>query len=108
MKCKFCGGSGKDNWMVGTDFLPCPVCNGTGEIKEKPMTNEEWFATLSTEEKAMAIVLCCPYEADWFGENFKKRMEQRMKNLSQSAYGYEKGINKIKEWLKKPHREIGK
>lgn len=52
MKCKFCGGSGKDNWMVGTVFLPCPVCNGTGEITQ---TNEEWFCQLSTEEKAKWI-----------------------------------------------------
>ncbi len=70
-----------------------------------PMTNEQWFCSLSTEEKAMAIVLCCPYEINWFGENFEKRMEQRMKDLSQSAQGYGLGIQKIKEWLKQPHRE---
>lgn len=68
-----------------------------------PMTNENWFISLPTEEKAMIIVLCCPYEADWFGENFEKRMKQRMKNLSQSAQGYELGVQKIKEWLKQPH-----
>ena len=84
----------------------CPICGGTGNTTNNiPPTNEQWFCSLSTEAKAMAIVLCCPYEADWFRENFEKRMEQRMKNLSQSAYGYEKGIQKIKEWLKQPHKE---
>ena len=67
MKCKFCGGSGKDNWMVGTDFLPCPVCNGTGEIKEKPMTNEEWLEQASTEEKALFLDKIC-YSA-WGDKN---------------------------------------
>ena len=75
------------------------------EEKRKNQTNEKWFASLTTEEKAMAIVLCCPYEINWFGENFEKRMEQRMKNLSQSAQGYELGIQKIKEWLEQPHKE---
>ena len=108
MKCKACGGTGV-KVIYGSGYkregIDCPQCNGTGEVKQ---TNEEWFATLSTEEKAMVIVLCCPYEADWFGENFEKRMEQRMKNLSQSAQGYKLGIQKIKEWLKQPHREVGK
>ena len=116
MKCTNCNGTGKERkgfyektgvnkWEMVWDDVPCEECDGTGEIE---VTNEEWFADLTTEEKAMVIVLCCPYEVDWFGENFEKRMEQRLKNFSQSAYGYEKGINKIKEWLKQPHREIGK
>ena len=34
------------------NLIECPVCDGTGEILQ---TNEEWFATLSTEEKAKAL-----------------------------------------------------
>ena len=52
MKCKFCDGSGKDYWCLNGVPYPCPVCNGTGEIKDEPLTNEEWFCSLSTEEKA--------------------------------------------------------
>ena len=122
MKCPKCNGYGYIDNLEG-DGLKCPKCNGTGFIRThkivpwkrmeydlcdgtgvvEPLTNEEWFNRLTTEEKAIAIVLCCPYEADWFGDNFEKRMEQRMKNLSHSAYGYEKGIQRINEWLKQPH-----
>ena len=96
--------------MLG-DIEPISAQEFMRQMKEilkeerKNQTNEEWFTGLSTIEKAIVIVLCCPYEADWFGENFEKRMEQRMKNLSQSAYGYEKGIDKIKDWLKAVHRD---
>lgn len=104
--CMNCWGTGKvpDFWDETKNII-CPRCNGSG--KEPQQTNEEWFCSLSTEEKAMAIVLCCPYEINWFGENFEKRMEQRMKNLSQSAQGYGLGIQKIKEWLKQPHEHKG-
>ena len=92
--------------MLG-DIEPISAQEFMRQMKEilkeerKNQTNEEWFTGLSTIEKAIVIVLCCPYEADWFGENFEKRMEQRMKNLSQ----YEKGIDKIKDWLKAVHRD---
>ena len=110
MKCKACNGTGyvtaciyeSDKIGFVDKNYECAVCLGTGQIKQ---TNEAWFASLTTEEKAMAIVLSCPYEINWFGENFEKRMEQRMKNLSQSAQGYELGIQKIKAWLQEPHKE---
>ena len=116
MKCPECGGKGKVSkyFYEKVGFgkyekvcadVQCEECDGTGEIEQ---TNEEWFDTLSTEEKAMAIVLCCPYEINWFGENFEKRMEQRMKNLSQSAQGYGLGIQKIKKWLKQPSQRRDK
>lgn len=52
MKCKFCDGSGKDYWGLNGEPYPCPVCNGTGEIKEEPLTNDEWRRTCSAEEFA--------------------------------------------------------
>ena len=52
MKCKFCDGSGKDYWCLNGVPYPCPVCNGTGEIKDEPLTNEEWLHTLNTEQLA--------------------------------------------------------
>ena len=110
MKCKACNGTGyvtaciyeSDEIGFVDKNYECAVCHGTGKIKQ---TNETWFASLTTEEKAMAIVLCCPYEINWFGKNFEKRIKQRMKNLSQSTQVYELGIQKIKAWLQEPHKE---
>lgn len=48
MKCEYCNGNG----VIINDALrrtSCPVCGGKGDIEQ---TNEEWFDTLSTEEKA--------------------------------------------------------
>jgi len=83
MKCKFCDGSGKDYWCLNGVPYPCPVCNGTGEIKDKPQTNEEWRRTCSTEE-------------------FAKWLEDKMTWAAQeqgtfTAKGWEM-------WLKQPHR----
>lgn len=52
MKCKFCDGSGEDYWCLNGVPYPCPVCNGTGEIKDEPTTNDEWRRTCSVEEFA--------------------------------------------------------
>lgn len=101
MKCPICGGTAyayaceDEN---GKMPIKCPWC-GYSEVQ----TNEEWFDKLSTEEKAMVIICCCPYESDWFGDNFEKRIEQRIKDISKATYGYEHGVNKIKNWLKQPH-----
>ena len=50
MKCKYCDGTGTSNWCINGTFQTCAYCNGSGE--EKPMTNEEWRKTCSTEEFA--------------------------------------------------------
>ena len=100
MICPDCGGKGGDTYDV-FGWVKCRTCNGTGEIEQ---TNEEWFDRLSTEEKAMVIICCCPYESDWFGDNFEKRMEQRIKDISKATHGYERGVNKIKKWLKEKHQ----
>ena len=52
MKCPKCGGSGFDV-VHGFD---CVSCDGKGEIE---VTNEEWFCTLSTEEKAKFFDKIC-------------------------------------------------
>lgn len=54
MKCPKCNGRKKilepcDGALLGTVLVTCDVCDGTGEVT---MTNEEWFCSLSTEEKA--------------------------------------------------------
>lgn len=55
MKCKFCDGSGEDYWCLNGVPYPCPVCNGTGEIKDESLTNDEWRRTCSTEKFAKWI-----------------------------------------------------
>ncbi len=52
MDCPKCQGVGMIE--VGTAFthyFPCEYCDGTGKI----VTNEEWFDSLSTEEKARQL-----------------------------------------------------
>ena len=76
MKCPECSGHKNFVSLAGTPFevvRPCKRCNGTGEID---ITNEEWFISLSTEEKA-----------EWLADkiNSKKRWV---------------------EWLKEKHNEM--
>ena len=60
MKCKACNGKGyytgciyeSDEIGFVDKNYECAVCHGTGQIEQ---TNEKWFASLTTEEKAMAI-----------------------------------------------------
>ena len=49
MKCKYCNGTG-EHINDANRMTTCEFCGGTGVIK--PLTNEEWFCQLSTEEKA--------------------------------------------------------
>ena len=56
MKCPKCkGGTGRVPRPDGTELfgltelMTCDLCHGTGEVE---LTNEEWFCSLSTEEKA--------------------------------------------------------
>lgn len=90
-----------------TDGCPAKAEHGgalrCSAYKPQEQTNEEWFCKLSAEEKAMVIICCCPYESDWFGDNFEKRIEQRIKDISKATVGYKHGVNKIKNWLKQPH-----
>ena len=76
--CAACWGTGKvpDFWDNDKEVI-CPHCNGTG--KEPPMTNEDWFVDLSTEEKA-----------EWLTDFVSKQNKNRLEWYW---------------WLKQPHRE---
>lgn len=55
MKCPRCNGEGSIPYHIADDMFDedvCPMCNGTGKIKQ---TNEEWFCSLPTEEKAEVL-----------------------------------------------------
>ena len=81
MKCKFCNGTGSIN------NIQCPSCEGFGQISEQ--TNEEWFTSLSTEEKAKTII-CLAVNS----------MNKKQKGL------IENDVNEIIRWLKEKHNEM--
>ena len=81
MKCPECDGRGYLEELLSTKYLgkfpqykmiECSVCHGKGEINAfKPMTNEEWFCSLSTEEKAKAMKkLVAKWRMNNFVENY--------------------------------------
>ena len=89
MKCPKCGGNGKEYWngnvFCNTGF-ECDKCHGTGEVEQ---TNEEWFASLSTEEKANFFhdIVIRSVQATWDG-----------KKPDYPTYLYDWEM-----WLKQPH-----
>ena len=100
MKCKFCDGSGKDYWCLNGVPYPCPICNGTGEIKDKPQTNEEWFCQLSTEEKAKWMFRLT-YKCYWCGREYEKTKKYNEKECPfHKCLDDSKGF---KKWLKEKH-----
>ena len=80
MKCLNCDGTGIDD-----DRLICYRCGGTGEIEQ---TNEEWFCSLSTEEKAKWIA------------------EEKMCRGYFIFPSMEEAIQDALEWLKEKHNEV--
>ena len=85
--CPACGGTGKvvhpmmsmngDEYTGEWEQHECEACNGTGVVE--PLTNEEWFNGLATEEKAKRII-----------------------NI---AVNSDCDYRTIVEWLKQPHKE---
>lgn len=65
----------------------CAECKGTGETNDY-MTNEEWFTSLTTEEKAEFLV---------------KIELSAMHPVKRGAVDMEKFIEEVVEWLKQPH-----
>ena len=87
MKCKVCDGRG---------FFPtsniaakiCPQCDGTGEVEQ---TNEEWFCSLSTKEKAKEIY---------------KIAKDDFKELRKLFYGVANDdCDAVAMWLKEKHND---
>jgi len=50
MKCPYCN-NGVSIYSIPGFCWPCTICNGTGEVQ----TNEEWFDSLPTIEKAKLL-----------------------------------------------------
>lgn len=93
MKCPKCNGKGEFFNEVYNDgkrrreiLIKCNKCNGTGEV---PMTNEDWFTSLSTEEKA-----------EWLIEFAIRLIPCELIVVSKKIKTYK---NNILEWLKEAH-----
>ena len=92
--CPWCDGKGKKYLQVFNETMECAYCNGTGKL---PMTNEEWFCGLSTEEKAKFFkdisekCLSCGAVVDY-------------DEVGECPFGRcRTGINEYEEWLKEKH-----
>ena len=81
MKQEFCIHEKYCQRHIGQNFDSCILFSRNS----KPMTNEEWFCQLSTEEKAK--FMCNIYE---MGKNGKE---------------YFMRLDKAVEWLKQPHHD---
>lgn len=94
MKCKACNGTGyvtacvyeSDEIGFVDKNYECAVCNGTGQIEQ---TNEEWFSSLSTKEKAEVL-------NDLYWEfNYKARL----------YYNFEPTEKSFEKWLREVHEK---
>ena len=82
--CPKCNGRGTVGYFHIDHFvdIECDRCNGSGEVE---MTNEEWFASLPTEEKAKWIA------------------EEKMCRGYFIFPSMEEAIQDALEWLKEKH-----
>lgn len=84
-KCKGCGMMDVDDGIFTIHGYDCDYCLGTGYIE--PMTNEEWFCGLSTEDKAEVL-----YKFYCDGRNDEL---QRYVSINEKSFV---------DWLKQPHK----
>ena len=84
MKCYVCNGRG---YFPVSNIAAkiCPQCDGTGEIEQ---TNEEWFCSLPTEEKA-----------DFLADLYPKSAGEALIKISNGDK------ERWERWLKQPHTE---
>ena len=93
MICKTCLGKG---WIINKDYtdrIECPACHGT---KETNPTNEDWFCSLSTAEKAEfldAIHTSYCVTGDWLHD--------------EDVHGHGMKREDWELWLKQPHTSRG-
>ena len=86
-KCEACCGSGYINFWTDDGHISmrtCRRCDGYGYIKAKPMTNEEWFCSLSTTEKAefLSTMAKKAESISWWDDWLKEKHESEGSDVS--------------------------
>ena len=86
MICPKCNGRGTVGYFHIDHFvdIECDRCNGSGEVSEVEMTNEEWLHSLNTEQLAEILV----YMAE---------------DKSETKTVHKENVGKCVWWLKQPH-----
>ena len=88
-------------------FVECKKCHGTGIVEEQ--TNEEWFANLSTEEKATYIfwkmIGFDMYDDNRVSAIATSAMKEVVDNGGSRGQQCYAGIKAIENWLKEVHKE---
>ena len=99
--CPKCNGRGTVGYFHIDHFvdIECDRCNGSGEVSEVQMTNEEWFCALPTEEKAKFIFW---QHFDVYGKTLYELMVNASKGVSRDKQA-EVMIGAVVEWLKEKH-----
>ena len=93
--CPKCNGRGTVGYYHIDHFVDveCDRCNGSGEVSEVEMTNEEWLRSATTEQLA-----------EWIAHQTLIALLENQNNhslrMTYPAYWV--------EWLKQPHSEVGK
>ena len=93
--CPHCGGARYRRNFITGGLMTCPTCDGTGEVEEKSLTNEEWFCQLSKAEKAEFLT-------DFYQHNARKDaiciLLEGKPELIQKAM--------LASWLREKHTEL--
>ena len=91
-ECPKCKGRGTVGYYHIDHFvdIECDRCNGSGEVSEVEITNEEYLKSCNTEQLA-----------EWIASVVKKAISIKENNdivMLESAIWWD-------EWLKQPHKE---
>jgi len=118
LTCEYCNGTGEVEVVGDSVTDVCDKCGGTGFFCEmrtgdfctlgspcphqKPLTNEEWFVSLPTEEKAKFIFW---QHFDVYGKTLYELMVNASRGVSRDKQA-EVMIGAVIEWLKEKHNEM--
>ena len=104
MKCPICDGGGRITSLPSGMPVKCTRCNGTGEVEQ---TNEEWFASLSTEEKAVFMTLFSLRRANVYDKTFYETAADSANEAAELTVGTKKlkAYKELLAWLKGEHKE---
>lgn len=110
MKCKNCRGTGERhtiNWETGKVYIvqgeKCPVCGGKGDIEQ---TNENWFCSLPTEEKAVFMTLFSLRRSSVYNKPLDKTAADSANEAAELTVGTKrlKAYKELLAWLKGEHK----